>query len=112
STKINGESLPEMEPRPRILQDRAAPGSPPLFPILISRLGEMPAKASPTLGTGRLAISSPETEATEPVKLIFFWVPYPTTTTSSREDISSTRVTSMVLRSPTDMLCVAYPMKE
>src|SRR5690606_10884369 len=61
--------------------------------------------------TCRFAISSPDTEATEPVRLTFLVVPNPTTTTSSR--LATTAVMTISNVRP-DMVASAlpYPINE
>ena len=76
----------------------------------------MPAILDPTillmLIVGARRISSSETVEMAPVRLDLFWVPYPTTTVSSRKATSSLMVTSIRALSPTLMFCVSIPRYE
>src|SRR5690606_4730268 len=60
------------------------------------RPGMSPCRPEETFETERLEIfSSIVTAATEPVRFTFRWVPYPTTTTSSNDWVSSCITISM-----------------
>src|SRR5690606_2738823 len=61
---------------------------------------------------GWACISLTLTTATEPVRSAFLWVPYPTTTTSSNEEMSSIRTTSITVLLPATMRWDSNPMKE
>src|SRR6056297_2971381 len=71
-----------------------------------------PVNALVKSGEATFSRSSEEMDDTEPVISFRCWVPYPTTTTSSRDWMSSSSVTSMVLRSATCTFLVRYPMNE
>jgi len=59
----------------------SAPGSPER--LLMITPGRRPAKPCDRLTEEFFSTVSPFVEVTEPVKVTFFWLPYPTTTTSS-----------------------------
>ena len=56
-------------------------------------------------------ISLDDTEATEPVRFTFFWVAYPTTTTSSSFLESSSKVTLKLFLFPIGRMTSLYPKK-
>src|SRR5690554_3834648 len=68
--------------------------------------------ASTELATGNPRMDSSSTEEIAPVTFLFSWVPYPTTTTSSSEVMSSRKTISIMLLSPTGILWDSNPIKE
>src|SRR2546423_15631326 len=67
---------------PLILRiDPSYPGSP--LGVTVTRPGSNPPRLLLTFIAGDLAISDPLTELTDPVRVAFLCVPYPTTTTSA-----------------------------
>ena len=85
SIKISGEALDPlpMVPVPRMFTFIVCPNCPPKSGVDRFNPGTTPCRACPTCDTGREASALVSTLATAPVKFTFFWVPKPTTTTSS-----------------------------
>ena len=86
STNIRAEP-PFNDVVPRTLICAVALGLPPSN--VIFKLGIAPCNPWVTLAIGRSSNTSPSAIVTAPVKFTFFWVPYPTTTTSSSTSESS-----------------------
>ena len=101
---------PVIEFPPRILIVATPPGAPSLF--VTTTPAAWPCKASSDLKEGNLTRSVPFTELTDPVTSLFLWVPYPTTTTSSRFKILGTKFTLRTDFPATGIFNVAYPIKE
>ena len=79
---------------------------------VICNPGTTPCRACAALVTGRSFSSSAVTTPTEPVRFTFFWVPKPTTTTSSSISESSSNFTSIVFPGIASTTTVLYPIKD
>ena len=108
STTYNGLQ-PLMEFVPRIRISGSAPARPE---FTICTPATFPCKEDNGFVAGLLAISSPLTLVIEPVKSLFFALPYPITTVSASTCESSFRVTLITLCAPTLTLCVVIPTQE
>ncbi len=98
STTYNG-SLPALiEVPPRIRIRGSAPGSPLLLVTVTPAARPCSACVAPRVGNS--LSSAAETDDIEPVTSLFFWTPYPTTTSSESDWISC-----ISERSITDRFC-------
>ena len=100
---------PLMEFVPRIRISGSAPARPE---FTICTPATFPCKEESGFIAGLLAISSPLTLVMEPVRSLFFALPYPITTVSASTCESSFRVTLIMLCAPTLILCVVIPTYE
>src|SRR5699024_6916179 len=99
STNINGEAPPSVCNEPLTPRNLIV-GSPPKSPLGVEteRPETEPCKALPTSVIGRVSkVFSASTVDTDPVKFDLLCVPYPTTTTSSKEVSSASSSTSKEL---------------
>ena len=110
SIRIRGLDSWLMDANPRTFMRVFSPGFPE--PYEIFRLGIAPCRACPKLLTGRLSNCLWSVYPTAPIKLGFFCVPYPTTTTSSIILAFSDSSMFIVMPGVTAISCVLCPTYE
>ena len=100
------------DPLPRIrIVAASEPGWPEVCITLIP--AAIPARAAEVLTIGLLSARSEKSiAATEPVRLTFFWTPYPTTTVSSSITLSVCKVTLMTFLPLIGSERFLYPRQE
>src|SRR5690606_8686499 len=98
-------------PNPPLIRIEEDAPARPEVPVILTP-GARPAKVLDRLLVEILFSSSTFTAVMAPVKFTFFWVPYPTITTSSKAATSSLRVILMTLCVPTSTVWETYPIKE
>ena len=103
SITISGWLLPVMEVEPRMWKVMPEPGAPVLLRICTPAI--RPCRASGTEMTRLSWTPSSLTELTAPVRSLFLTVPYPRTTTSSRDSTFLVSLTCRVLR-PFSAICL------
>ena len=89
STIIKGLFPPATETLPRITILEFPPGR--ASPRFTCTPAARPLNNSETFVVGSLLASSTSTLTTDPITLLFFWLPYPTMITSSKDSASSTK---------------------
>src|SRR5690606_17738160 len=107
STTYRGSELALMEVPPRTRTRGARPGSPLILDT--DTPGARPCNACAVPANGKALIFSDPTEETEPVKSLFFWVPYPITTTCSISVSVETKLTFTLLCPRNGTSCVVKP---
>src|SRR5690606_27717552 len=98
------------EPIPRIRIPISKPGCPSTEETC--RPGTAPSSVFVSEELDWAAIVRGSTVLMEPVRSFFFMVPYATTTTSSREAISSVKATLITVLPATGILCDSNPINE